>query len=90
MPILFLNLKRLPSLAVSATCSISGKLANIYGLAHTFANEQDAEAAFEEAGIAEHRYGSTLTSVRSGYGSFIEITPEEAEKLHLLEKDLEG
>lgn len=90
MPILFLNLKRLPSLALSATCSISGKSGSMHGLARTFAKEQDAEEAFEEAGIGEHRYGSTLTSIRSGYGSFIEITPEEADKLHLLEKDSEG
>jgi hypothetical protein len=90
MPILFLNLKRLPSLALSATCSISGKAGSMHWLARIFAKEQDAEAAFGEAGIDEHRYGSTLTSVRSGYGSFIEITPEEAEKMHLLEKDSEG
>jgi hypothetical protein len=89
MPIFYLNLKSMPSLAVSVTCSISGKLGGMHGLARTFDKAQDAEAAFEEAGIGEHRYGSTLMSIRSGFGSFFEIVPEEAEKLHLLEKDSE-
>jgi hypothetical protein len=58
MPILFLNLKRLPSLALSATCSISGNAGSMHGLTRIFAKEQDAEAAFKEAGIDEHRYAA--------------------------------
>ena len=87
---IFLNLKR-PNPAgrmVAAVCAINGAPGLLHGIGRTFNDVEEAAAALAGAGIPDHRYTMALTAVKAGYGSFLEITEEEADALNVLHRRL--
>ena len=88
---IFLNLRRAnPSgfgSIVVATCAISGSPGALHGMTRTFSDIHEVAEALAAAGVADHRYSMPMTAVRSGYGSFLEISEAEADHLNLLQRN---
>ena len=56
----------------------------LVGIPVSFENEAGLITALESAGIGDDRYKAPLNSARSGYGTNITISLEEARKLNIL------
>ena len=69
------------------SCPIVGETEGFRGVVRTFKSEDQVVSALDAAGIANERYQTALSQVRSVWGSFFEISQCEAQILDILQTD---
>jgi hypothetical protein len=88
MPTFLFNLRYEPQREkLIASCPIVGQTEGFRGVVRTFKSEDEVVSALDAAGIANERYQTALSQVRSVWGSFFEISQCEAQKLDILQTD---
>ena len=88
MPTFLFNLRYDPqSEKLIVSCPIVGETDGFRGVVRTFKSEGEVVSALNAAGIANERYQTTLSQVRSVWGSFFEISQCEAQILDILQTD---
>ncbi|RXH54379.1 hypothetical protein [Granulicella sibirica] len=68
-------------------CSPAGATEPEIGQEDSFATLEELSAALDVAGINPGRYGPTIRAARDGYGAGFLVTPEEAQKLELIDEN---
>lgn len=73
---------------IQATCAISGNADGLLGTHRSFKTVGELEAALESAGVSGLDSQIPLTTIQSGYATFIPISVAAAKKLEMLDGNL--